>query len=175
MKKSKKLAIIQSNYIPWKGYFDMIGLVDEFVLYDDAQYTKRDWRNRNLIKTATGLQWLTIPVLVKGKFEQYFRPVRIVENTTASLFGFPIICRDTKLRNELQIFLEQNGVETRPIVCGNMTRQPAFKHYKYKVYGNNLPGADEIMDKGLYWGNNPLMTDEEISYLVQTIKKFFRK
>ena len=59
---SKKIAISQSNYIPWKGYFDFIAGVDEFVLYDDVQYTKRDWRNRNRIKTPQGLKWLTIPV-----------------------------------------------------------------------------------------------------------------
>jgi hypothetical protein len=58
----KKIAISQSNYIPWKGYFDFINEVDEFVLYDDVQYTKRDWRNRNRIKTPHGLKWLTIPV-----------------------------------------------------------------------------------------------------------------
>ena len=58
----KKIAILQSNYIPWKGYFDLIGSVDEFVLYDDMQYTKNDWRNRNLIKTPNGPAWLTIPV-----------------------------------------------------------------------------------------------------------------
>ena len=58
----KKVAILQSNYIPWKGYFDIIGSVDEFVLYDDMQYTKNDWRNRNKIKTQNGLQWLSIPV-----------------------------------------------------------------------------------------------------------------
>ena len=46
----KKIAILQSNYIPWKGYFDLINLVDEFILYDDMQYTRRDWRNRNKIK-----------------------------------------------------------------------------------------------------------------------------
>ena len=58
----KKVAIIQSNYIPWKGYFDIINMVDEFILYDDVQYTKNDWRNRNLVKTKNGKQWLTIPV-----------------------------------------------------------------------------------------------------------------
>ena len=58
----KKIAISQSNYIPWKGYFDFINAVDEFVLYDEVQYTKRDWRNRNQIKTPQGLKWLTIPV-----------------------------------------------------------------------------------------------------------------
>ena len=58
----KKVAILQSNYIPWKGYFDIIGSVDAFVLYDDMQYTKNAWRNRNKIKTQNGLQWLSIPV-----------------------------------------------------------------------------------------------------------------
>ncbi len=67
---SKKIAISQSNYIPWKGYFDLINSVDEFVLYDDMQFTRRDWRNRNQIKTPSGPRWLTIPVEVKGKFHQ---------------------------------------------------------------------------------------------------------
>ena len=56
------MAILQSNYIPWKGYFDIIAAVDEFIIYDDVQYTKQDWRNRNQIKTPQGLKWLTIPV-----------------------------------------------------------------------------------------------------------------
>lgn len=60
----KKIAILQSNYIPWKGYFDLVNMVDEFVIYDTAQYTKNDWRNRNKIKTAQGSQWLTIPCKV---------------------------------------------------------------------------------------------------------------
>jgi len=67
---TKKVAILQSNYIPWKGYFDLIAAVDEFVLYDDMQYTRRDWRNRNQIKTPQGAQWLTVPVLTKGKYHQ---------------------------------------------------------------------------------------------------------
>jgi len=67
---SKTVAIVQSNYIPWKGYFHLIDLADEFILYDDVQYTRRDWRNRNRIKTQQGVQWLTIPVQVKGKYSQ---------------------------------------------------------------------------------------------------------
>lgn len=66
----KRTIITQSNYIPWKGYFDAINLVDIFVVYDEMQYTKRDWRNRNKIKTANGLKWLSVPVNVKGRFEQ---------------------------------------------------------------------------------------------------------
>lgn len=57
-----KVAIIQSNYIPWKGYFDIIHDVDLFIFYDDVQFTKNDWRNRNKIKIPTGMQWLSIPV-----------------------------------------------------------------------------------------------------------------
>jgi hypothetical protein len=73
----KKVAIVQSNYIPWKGYFDLIAAVDEFILYDDMQFTRRDWRNRNLIKTPQGLQWLTVPVQVKGKYTQAIRDTEI--------------------------------------------------------------------------------------------------
>ncbi len=58
----KKVAILQSNYIPWKGYFDIIRRCDEFVFLDEVQSTKNDWRNRNRIKTAQGEAWLTIPV-----------------------------------------------------------------------------------------------------------------
>lgn len=76
----KKVAILQSNYIPWKGYFDMIAAVDEFIIYDDMQYTKRDWRNRNQIKTQQGVKWLTVPVLVKGKYHQKIRETEI-DNT----------------------------------------------------------------------------------------------
>lgn len=73
----KKVAIVQSNYIPWKGYFDTIAAVDEFILYDDMQFTRRDWRNRNQIKTPQGVQWLTVPVKVKGKYHQTIRETEI--------------------------------------------------------------------------------------------------
>lgn len=73
----KKIAIVQSNYIPWLGYFDMINSVDEFVLFDDVQYTKRDWRNRNDIKTPNGKLRLTIPVQTKGSFYQKIKDTKI--------------------------------------------------------------------------------------------------
>ncbi|MFC2176379.1 WbqC family protein [Bacteroidota bacterium] len=56
------VSVSQSNYVPWKGYFDMIARSDVFVIYDEVQFTKNDWRNRNLIKTPKGTEWLTIPV-----------------------------------------------------------------------------------------------------------------
>ena len=57
-----KVAVLQSNYIPWKGYFDIIHDAELFVFFDDLQYTKNDWRNRNKIKTSNGTLWLTLPV-----------------------------------------------------------------------------------------------------------------
>lgn len=57
-----RVAVLQSNYLPWKGYFDIIHDVDLFVFYDDVQFTKNDWRNRNKIKSAQGTAWLTVPV-----------------------------------------------------------------------------------------------------------------
>src|SRR5262249_6000147 len=59
---ARRVAICQSNYIPWKGYFDLIRSVDEFILFDTAQYTRNDWRNRNRIKTRSGAAWISIPV-----------------------------------------------------------------------------------------------------------------
>lgn len=73
----KSIAIVQSNYIPWKGYFDLINLVDEFILFDDMQYTRRDWRNRNKIKSPSGELWLTIPVECKGKYFQKIQETKI--------------------------------------------------------------------------------------------------
>lgn len=58
-----KIAAIQSSFIPWRGYFDFISSVDVFVIYDDVQYSKNSWRNRNKIKTPKGTEWLTVPVM----------------------------------------------------------------------------------------------------------------
>ncbi len=73
----KTVSIIQSNYIPWKGYFDLIGLADEFIILDSVQYTKNDWRNRNKIKVRAGSPWLTIPVKTGGRFGQAINQVEI--------------------------------------------------------------------------------------------------
>jgi hypothetical protein len=81
---TKKVLITQSNYIPWKGYFDAISAVDHCVLYDSVQYTRRDWRNRNKIKTAQGLKWLTIPVDVKGKYTQAIEDTRVANKEWAT-------------------------------------------------------------------------------------------
>src|SRR5947209_4118542 len=75
--KSRRIAIVQSCYVPWKGFFDLIGQCNQYVVFDSVQYVKRHWHNRNRIKTANGIEWLTIPVVVKGRFEQPIDQVEI--------------------------------------------------------------------------------------------------
>jgi hypothetical protein len=72
-----RISIIQSCYIPWKGFFDLIGQCDEYVIYDRMQFVKRHWHNRNRIKTTNGIEWLTIPVVTKGRFNQAIDEVMI--------------------------------------------------------------------------------------------------
>ena len=71
-----RLVVLQSNYLPWRGYFDLIATADHLIVYDTAQFTKNDWRNRNRIKTASGPKWLTVPVVTAGRFGQ---PIDAVE------------------------------------------------------------------------------------------------
>jgi hypothetical protein len=72
-----RIAIIQSSYVPWKGFFDLIGRCDQYVIYDGVRYVKGHWHNRNRIKAANGVQWLTVPVITKGRFEQPIDEVEI--------------------------------------------------------------------------------------------------
>lgn len=78
-----KVVILQPSYIPWRGYFDQIRRADLFVFYDDVQYDKRGWRNRNQIKTPGGKQWLTIPVFSRGAQTEHLpiNSIRIVWET----------------------------------------------------------------------------------------------
>lgn len=70
MMPHKTVAIIQPSFLPWRGYFSIIRRCDAFVFFDDVQYDRRGWRNRNQIKTPQGLQWITVPTKKKGKYEQ---------------------------------------------------------------------------------------------------------
>jgi hypothetical protein len=83
MVPAKRIAIVQSNYLPWKGYFDLIASVDEFILFDAFQYTRRSWRNRNRIKTPQGVQWLTVPVAASPQRSTRISDVRLASTTWA--------------------------------------------------------------------------------------------
>ena len=71
------VGILQPSYIPWLGFFEQMARVDLFVLYDDVQYDKQGWRNRNRIKSFHGVQWLSVPVLTKGKRSQLINQSQI--------------------------------------------------------------------------------------------------
>lgn len=107
-----RVAIIQSSYVPWKGYFDIIRGVDRFILLDDVQYSRGDWRNRNRIKTAQGLKWISIPLRHSGTFPELIQHMRVSDprwhRSHASLIeqaykgapGWPVL--RTWLREHLQ-------------------------------------------------------------------------
>lgn len=120
----KKVVITQSNYIPWKGYFDAIAGVDECILYDDVQYTRRDWRNRNQIKTPAGLQWLTVPVQVKGKFEQRIQDVFIdsVDWSNDHLKAFHQNYKRSKFFDEIYSLMENEYAKNNFVKLSELNR-----------------------------------------------------
>src|SRR6267142_6632374 len=79
--RKRCVAVIQSNYVPWKGYFDIIHDADLFIFYDDVQYSKNSWRNRNRIKTPQGAAWLAVPV--RSRLGQKIRDVELTDGRGA--------------------------------------------------------------------------------------------
>ena len=77
-----KIGILQPGYLPWLGFFEQMYKSEVFVIYDDVQYDKHSWRNRNRIKTANGIQWLTVPVLIKFEEHLLINEVRIDNKAT---------------------------------------------------------------------------------------------
>lgn len=91
--------------------------------------------------------------------------------TKTAPFGFTIICPDSLARIDLQSHLEQNGIETRSIVAGNMCRHPAMKRVNHRVHGD-LSGADRVTDCGLYIGLHPTMNRDAINHVVKTFNRY---
>ena len=133
VKPKKKIAILQSNYIPWRGYFDLINQVDVFVIYDEVQYTKNDWRNRNIIKTPNGPLWLTIPVRQQN-LEQKI--------------------------NETRVSLKNWNIKHWNAIKANYTKAPYFKQYEERFkelyLGINTDLLSEINLKFIYAVNDIL-------------------
>jgi hypothetical protein len=123
-KAMKRVAILQSNYIPWKGYFDLIASVDEFIIYDEMQYTRRDWRNRNQIKTPQGLQWLTVPVIAKGKYYQKISETEIEGDEWAKTHWRTITVNYKRAPyfNEVSKWLERFYLPPYAIYLSNLNR-----------------------------------------------------
>lgn len=142
---TKKVAILQSNYIPWKGYFDIIASVDEFIFYDEMQYTKNDWRNRNKIKTQNGLIWLTIPCETKGTIDNFQR-----------------IC-DTKITDKRWAKKHWNSIQN------SYAKAPYFREYKsfFENLYNECAEEDylcKVNYKFIYAINKLLKIETKISF-----------
>lgn len=80
----KTIVVLQSNYLPWKGYFDLMAAADEFLLFDEVQFTKNDWRNRNRIVLNGKLHWLTLPIRTAGRFGAAIRDVEVASTDWAA-------------------------------------------------------------------------------------------
>jgi hypothetical protein len=80
--KSMRVTILQPSYLPWLGFFEQMCRSDQFVLYDDVQFTRRDWRNRNRVRVLEGSVWLTVPVIQKNKYEQSLLETKIDNSTS---------------------------------------------------------------------------------------------
>jgi CDP-6-deoxy-D-xylo-4-hexulose-3-dehydrase len=104
----------------------------------------------------------------------FLRPMRPTEDTICPRFGYPVMCMSKEVRDGLRSHLERNGIETRPIICGNLARQPAMRMIEHRVVGS-LCGAEAIMDRGLLWGLHPMLTHEQLDYVSKTVHAFFQQ
>ncbi len=143
-----KIAVSQPTYLPWIGYFDLIDQVDVFVLLDDVQFEKQSWQQRNRIKTPLGLQWLTVPVMFRGRLGQFIKDVEVRDfnfwrnhcraielNYRRTLFfdayferlASRLVCTDATLMADLNIrliewFMSVFGINTQLILSSNLAQ-----------------------------------------------------
>ena len=157
----RRVAIIQSNYIPWKGYFDIINAADEFVLYDTAQYTKNDWRNRNRIKTSNGLLWLTIPVL-RRSLDQRICETFAVDNHWRRKHVLAIRQAYSK-----STFFRQNMEFLESLYCNSQERSLSRINF---LFISGLCQALGIATR-LHWSMDFDLPDGRVEKLVQICKK----
>jgi hypothetical protein len=148
LQKLKKIAISQSNYIPWKGYFDLINSVDDFVFFDEVQFTRRDWRNRNKIIINNLVKWITIPIKNKGNYKEKINKV-IVNDTnwkTKHMKIFKQAYRKSKfLENTLNILDEAlDGGEKN---LSSINQKSIITISKYFNISTNFFDSSDFMEK----------------------------
>lgn len=157
----KKVAITQSNYIPWKGYFDLVNMVDEFVLYDTAQYTRRDWRNRNQIKSPEGTQWLTIPVDTKGKYYQSILDTQISDSLWAKKHWKIIQHNYSKAR-----YFNDYKETFQELYLNANDRSLSMINYQFIMAVNNILG----IDTAIRWSHEFNLTEGKTERLLEICK-----
>jgi dTDP-4-amino-4,6-dideoxygalactose transaminase len=131
-----------------------------------VQLTKLERFNRRRNQIAASWNEAFRSLMERG----VFHCMTNTKQADVACFGYPVVCRTPTIRQTLKRHLREHGIETRPIVCGNIARQPAFSHIPHRVSGD-LSGANHIMDCGLLWGLHPLMSDEDVQYVADTVLK----
>jgi len=159
----KRVAIVQSCYVPWKGYFDLVNSVDEFILYDDCQYTRQDWRNRNRIKTPRGTRWLTIPVSVRGLYEQRLDETETADPAWASRHWDTI---RQAYRGAPHFTRFASEIEAAYLHCGHETRLS-------RINRSLLEAICQILGIGtqLRWSTDYAATDSRTERVVSLCKQ----
>lgn len=94
------------------------------------------------------------------------------EGSNPSWFGFPITIRETGIRDQMQKYLADNGVDSRLLFAGNITKQPYMKGRKYRIAGS-LENTDKVMNDSFWIGLHPALTEEQLAYSAEMIGKFF--
>jgi CDP-6-deoxy-D-xylo-4-hexulose-3-dehydrase len=131
------------------------------------QLGKLEAFNRKRREMASWWNERFLPWIERG----IFCPMQAMARADVVWFGYPVICREQGIQKALKDHLHQHNVETRPIICGNMARQPALAHVPHRVSGP-LKGADKIMDCGLLWGLSPLMSTDDLEYVASAVSEF---
>jgi len=138
----KKVAVLQSNYIPWRGYFDIIKDVDLFVFYDEVKYTKNDWRNRNKIYTRDGLKWITLPC--GSDYKRKISEVKFNPNVSWQTEHHRLICEAYKKApyiDKYKPFLDYIFLERSWEYLSELN-QYIIKHISHEMLGINAEFAD---------------------------------
>ena len=147
-----RLAIVQSCYVPWKGYFDLIRQSDHFIILDDVQYSRGTWRNRNRVKTANGLKWVTIPLRHANTFPALIKDMRIegdtwnashyslIEQAYSASPGWPELrawLRDVHLQTRSEVLSEVNERLTRSLCAFLGIATPITQSTLYDIRTDN--------------------------------------
>ncbi len=146
--KIKRAAIIQPNFFPWIGYFEIIKFVDIFLILDDVQYTKRDWRNKNFINNNGSKLSITIPVETKNKYLQRINETKISGNNWKNKIIKKIIHSYKKTKNFEKIFnlinsiLDRNEKHLCKISCSSIFEVTKYLEIKKDLLLTSNIGVD---------------------------------
>tara|TARA_Y100001960_G_scaffold170164_1_gene178462 strand:- start:96 stop:1292 length:1197 start_codon:yes stop_codon:yes gene_type:complete len=130
----------------------------------------RKWAEFNEARSRVAAFWdhALQPLIRNGEISL----MRTPESSEVVHFAYPVLCRDRRARDSLRTQLEESGIETRPIIAGNLCRQPAMQNVRHRI-ASELTGADQIASRGLYWGLYPQMEEAQMEYVVTKVFEAF--